>query len=319
MTERFDANAVAFLAQQLEHLKPQDIETLYAPSRALEFIPVNMNIDVGAENYAYVVSDVVGFDATGGYISNGGQDYRNADVTREKTVSNIYTIGHMYGFTTEDMQRGRMAAFDLVSKRRMTAMDFLRRLIDFKAAFGDADKGMKGLLTDSNVEILQAAAAAGGANSPEWFTSGGELDDKTQLEILADLNNLVSRPFIISNGAHMVNTVLIDIENYSFLNRMPLSNDGNNSDSILSAFQKINPGVSVQAWAQLATADAAGTGPRAVAFEKNANNLEFIMPMAPTEGELLHKGHHYWENVFTARVGGTVIYRPGSIAYMDGF
>lgn len=306
--KKFDANETAFLLQQLEFLKSEEIPVEYALPKALNFIPMKSNVPAGASSFAYFEMDRRGF---ADFLANGASDINFVDVDASKQLGPVERIAVGYKYSYDDLASSRMSGMPLDQHRRMAARQALIEKIDDIAALGNADRGFKGFANHPNVTIL-AAANPGSGSDTSW--QGG---DKTAMEILNDLNTMVGNIRTNTKDRHRANALLVDVSNYEFLRLTPLDSSGTNSDSILSAFQKNNPGVLVESWTMLENADAAGTGPRAICYEKSPFNMEFVVADAIQEHDPVYK-HLMWEIPMTAKIGGTVIYRPRTLVYMDG-
>jgi len=305
---RNDANEVAFLALQLEFMRQREIEIEYALPKALSFVSVKSDVPAGAEAFAYYELDK---RAEAAWLANGATDIPLADVSGAKKVSPLARMASGYRYTFDDVQRALMAGLNLDQKRRDAARDALNRKMDSVAALGDVELGFPGLLNHPNVPVLSAAAAAAGSHAKPWDGA-----DKVPLEILADMNALVNKIADQTLDLHAANVLLLPSTHYRLISDTPLAANGYNSDSILNAFKKNHPEVSVLPWILLANADAAGTGQRAMAYEMSPNNMEFVVADPISEDAPERKGRSY-EIAMTAKVGGCVVYRPLAAAYMD--
>lgn len=212
----------------------------------------------------------------------------------------------------DELQEEQIAQMGLIERRRNAARSAVMRHADRIAAFGDVQKGLKGLANHPNVPVMSAAAAAAGGFTKPWTGI-----DKTPMEILNDLFDLAEKVEIQTDGNHKCNTILLPLTEMLFISRTPLDSSGTNSDSILAAFNKNKPGVSVQTWNKLDNADALGTGPRAVAYEKSADNMEFLIADPLSEDPVREAGARRFEVVMTMKFGGVIMYRPLCVAYMD--
>lgn len=304
---KFDANEVAFLELQLEFMRQRELEIEYAVPKALAFVPVKSDVPAGAESFAYFELDGRGEAA---WLANGASDVPFVDVDGAKHTSPLHRMAAGYRFTFDDVKAAQMAGMSLDEKRRNRARDALNRKIDDCITFGNDALSFKGLANHPNVQHEDAAAPASGSDK-SW--QGG---DKTPMEILADMNALVNKIPDQTKDLHNANMLLLPSTLYRFIKDTPLDSGGTNSDSILSAFQKNHPEVRVEPWYLLETADTAGTGPRAIAFEMAPDNAEFVIADPIAEDPIERKGRAY-EVAMTCKVGGLVMYRPMAFAYQD--
>jgi hypothetical protein len=311
MTEKkFDANEVAFLELELEAMRQQELEIEYPLNKALQFIPMRAE-PAGAESFAYAELD---FRGAAKWLAKGADDVNLADIELAKHTSPLHRFGHGYEYSFDDLKAAQMAGRPIDAKRRDACRKVMENMMDDIASGKDADMadlGLKGLANHPNVTVV-TAAANGDASATPWNSAG-----KTGLEVLADMNELVRKMNVDTKGLHSVNTILLPLARYHLIRLTPLDANGYSANSILSAFQMQNPGVTVDTWHLLDTMDAAGTGPRAIAYEKSPNNLEFVVADPLAEDAPERKGRKYIVRM-TAKVGGTVVYRPKALLYMDG-
>lgn len=311
MTEKkFDANEVAFLELELEAMRQRELEIEYPLNKAMQFCPVRVE-PAGAESFAYAELD---FRGAAKWLAKGADDVNLVDIELAKRTSPLHRFGVGFEYSFDDLKAAQMAGRPIDSKRRNAARRVMENTMDEIAAGTDADAadlGLKGLANHPNVTVV-TAAANGDASATAWNATG-----KTGLEVLADMNELVRKMKVDTKGLHSPNLILLPIARYEHIRLTPLDSNGYNSDSILSAFSKQNPGVRVADWDSLALMDEAGTGPRAVALEMSPDNYEFVVADPISEDEPERRGRKYIVRM-TAKVGGVVVYRPKAMLYMDG-
>lgn len=306
---RFDANEVAFLELQLQELaKDRAIEIEYRSLQALNFVDTRASGNPGMSSFAYYELDKAG---EANWLASGSDDISLVDVSSAKQTANVYRAAAGFSFNLDELQEEQMANMGLIERKRNTAREAVMRFADEVAAFGDTEKGLKGLANHSNVPVMSAAAPGAGADKA-W--NGG---DKTPMEIYNDLCDLKEKIEIQTDGNHKCNTILLPRTQFLYVSRTTLDSGGTNSDSILSAFLKNNPGVSVMAWDKLDLADAAGTGPRGVSYERDPMNMEFLITDPLKEDAVFQAGPRRFEVPLTMKFGGVIMYRPLAAAYMD--
>lgn len=312
MTNKFDSNEVAFLELQLQELaKDRAVEIEYRELQALQFVDSRASSNPGISTFAYYELDVNGDEAK--WLASSGDDVSLVDVSAAKQVSSLYRSAKGFTFNMDELQEEQIANMGLIERRRNAARAAIMRHADNVAAFGDLQKGLKGLANHPNVPVMTAAAAVAGTNTTPWTGV-----DKTPMEVLHDLFDLAEKIEIQTDGNHKCNTILLPLVEMLFIERTPLDSSGTNSDSILAAFKKNKPGVNVMSWKKLDNADAAGTGPRAVAYEKSGDNMEFLIADPLSEDPVREAGARRFEVVMTMKFGGVIMYRPLTVAYMDG-
>lgn len=302
-----DANETAAVVKQLEEVQRRTFDLKFANLMARQFCPINASISEAAESTVYRQ-----FDHTGSakFIANGASDFPKVDTAVSEFVMLFKDIGNCYGFSKQDLLQAAKFGTQLDSRRAESSRRGIEQKIDDLIVRGDVDMGFKGMMNDTNVTVLAAAAAAAGSNDPDW--SGA---DKVPLEIIDDLNTIVNEVNNVSDG-FSADTILLDPVNYNLIRTLNMSND--NTDSVLTSFLRNMPaGFSIMPWWQLSTEDAAGTGPRMLAYRRDPEVLEFFISREYTaEPSELHARNF---TIFaSARLGGVVVRYPLAMAYMDG-
>jgi hypothetical protein len=305
--KRMDANEVAFLELQLEYMRQQEIEIEYAVPKALSFVPVFSNLPPGASSFAYYEMDRRG---TADWLANGSSDVPFVSISGAKHSSPLHTFGDAYQYSDEDIEAAMMANLSLDQKLRREALMAMAEKMDSIIAVGEPTLGFSGLLNHPSVQHKDAAAPASGSDK-SW-----QGVDKTNKEILADMNNLVNEIPNQTKDRHFANLLLLPSTLYRFVQDTVYDTGGTNGDSILTVFKRNHPEVRVEMWHLLELADTAGTGPRAVAMEMDPNNCEFVIAK-PVSEKAPHRQLRSWVVSFEARTGGIVLYRPLTMVYQD--
>jgi hypothetical protein len=305
---RWDAKYTAALEQQLEFVKSQTYDIKYPEMKARRLVPVDTSIDSGAETFAYWQWDEYGMAEI---IANYADDISMVDALAEKFTSPIHSLGKGYQYSVQDLRRAAMSGNQLDQRRARACRRAIERKIDDVAALGDAKGKLKGLLNHPNVTVL---TAANDGTSTRWV--GGRATPKSPALIQKDLHDATTSIHNTTLEVHMPNTVLLPTTEYGHLSQTPVGTD--NQQTILRSFLANNPNItSIESWYKLNTADAAGTGPRAVVYQKDPEVLELVIPQDfeqfPPQARNLS-----FVVPCHARIGGVVIYYPLAVAYLDG-
>ena len=295
--KRFDAGETAMLEQQLEYMRAAVMEVKYEDLYARRFLPVAGDVNTGAEYFTYTQTDEVG---EAKIIRNFADDPPTVEVNAEKIRHDIVSLGDSYTYSIQDMRRAAFAGVPLDARKAMAARKAFERGIDNLAASGSTQDNITGFLRSSVV----------GVTTPV----GGVWSGLTAVEILADLNKLVSEMVIASKEAYLPDTVLLPTAQHILISQKRMSTDSD--DTVLTAFLKANPFVrTVASWNKLATATDAGAA-RGVAFKRDPEIMELVIP---EEFEVLPpQPKNYAFNVLAhGRTAGCAIYRPLGIRYID--
>lgn len=302
---RLDANETAVLVQQLEHMLSREQQIRYAPLKALSFFPVSAEVDPGADTYSYEVWDEVGMAKI---IANYAHDLPIVGISARKVTGTLHSMGVGYMFSRNDMRRAAKSGKPLVDRRRAAALRAMDRKADAIVSTGENEAGLMGILNHPNITIM-AAADPGTGSDTTW--NGG---DKTNAEILADLNELAKSAWLATKENWAADTLLLPPERFTFLKETPWSAD--HTDSILTVFLKNSSFIrNVDSWGKLSTAGA-NDGPAALAYKRDPMCLEFHYPMRPSAYEPQAQGLNFLVPM-EARIGGIALYEPLSVVRMD--
>ena len=182
---RFDSaeEASVFFARELDHVKAKTYDVEYPELTALSNFPISSEADAGDNTITYYTYDKTGLAKI---ISNYATDLPRADVKGKPTTAIIKSLGDSYGYSIQEMRASRMAGKSLDTRKAESAryqIDYLNNKIAWN---GDAETGLKGVLsTDNDVPLYTVANGAKGTTS--WA-------DKTEDEILRALavSNLIA-------------------------------------------------------------------------------------------------------------------------------
>ena len=307
LTTRFDAGESIVIARSLDHVEQRITEVMYSELRALKYVPTIPGIDPGAKSYTFMVMDRVGQAAA---AAERGKDLPRADVFLSENTSGIKTYGAQYGYTTQELREIAMAAtrgvnVQLDVARAETAAKMIARKIDNIVAFGDPiDTRIKGFLNNSSV----AVGAAGGV----WSGLTAE-------QLLAELFVLANYQVQISKEIFTADTILLPTAQWQLVGVTPYGTAG--LKTVLQFFNEamsnMGRSVTVASWPLLATADAGGTGPRAVAYVRNVDVAGAIVPLAfqaqPPQAQGLE-----WLIPCEGVCGGAAVKQPLGMYYHDG-
>jgi len=305
---RLDAKYTATLEQALEHVRAQTYDIKYPELRARRFIPVDMSVDPGAETVAYQQWDEIGMASI---IANYAEDLPMVTALAEKFANPVVGLGQAYDYSIQDLRRAAMSGNDLNARKARIARKGIERRIDEIASVGDAKSKLKGMLNHPNVTIL---AATSDGTSARWV--GGRSPAKAPVDIKQDMFAAISSVWVNTKQSFSPDTILLPTTEYGHVSQTSVGTE--NQETILSSFLKNNPYVSnVDFWHKLDTADAAGTGPRMVTYQRDPEVLELVIPQDFEQLPPQTKSLSFVVPCH-ARVGGVVVRYPLAIVYTDG-
>lgn len=304
---RQDAGETLIIQRSLDHFEQKITKTMRAELRALRFVPMIGDIAEGEKTYTFAVQTDVGIAAP---IAGRGKDLPRVDLSLSEHTSGIKPYGVSYAFTTQELRNIAAAAkrgvsINLESMRADLAAGACARFIDGLVAFGDPlDVRIRGFLNNAAVTLESAAQA--------W-------EDMTPEELLAELFLLANRQYIVSKEVFTMDTILLPTEHMTMVSTTYIGLTG--TVTIMKAFKDAmaaaGRNVAVESWPLLALADAALTGPRAVAYKRDVDVVGAIVPM-PFRAQPPQPLGLEWVVPCESECGGAAVKQPLGMYYRDG-
>jgi len=305
-------DASVFFARELDYVKSQSYDVVYPKLTALNIFPVSSEVDPGAVTITYYSYDKVGLAKI---ISNYATDLPRADVKGKPTTAIIKSIGASYGYSIQEMRASRMAGKSL-DARKAEAARYQIDLLNNKIAWnGDAETGLRGILSKEN-DIPIYVPAAGASKSTKWA-------DKDADEILADLTGMLRTMSEATKGVETPDTLAIPESVYITLQNKRIEGT---ATTLLKYIQENIPDISSIERCPELEATSTDTNPYAAATDGQAvalmykndprkftieNPLPFMQYPVQTQGlEMVVPCE--------ARTAGAVIYYPMSLLIVTG-
>lgn len=306
--DRHDDKFTAALDVQLDFIKSKTYDVQYPELKARRLVPVDNTPDPGAENVVYNQWDEYGM---ADIIANYADDIGMVDALVEKFSQPISSIGKGYQYSIQDLRRAAMTGNQLDARRARAARRAVERKIEDVAAFGDPKGKLKGMLNHPNVPIYTAATDG---TDTSWYQ--GRATPKASDLIIADMNTLVDNVRVTTKEVHTPDALLLSTGEFGFVSQTPVSTL--NQATILKSYLANQPFIKgVESWYKLDNANSTGDGPRMMAYQRDPEVLELIIPQ---EFEQFPPQARNLAFVVPchARVGGVIFYYPLGAAYMDG-
>lgn len=298
---RWDDKFTAVLEKQLEYVKTQTYDIVYPEMKARQFVPVSNEADPGAETITYRQWDEFGMATI---IANYGDDLPLIDALVEEFQQKVKGLGAAYQWSIQDIRRAAMSGMALDQRRARAARRSIETQIDNIGALGNAAAGLRGFAKHPNIPLVTPDFGS-------WATATAD-------EIIADLNKLATSIVNTCKETFLPDTLAMDISRYNIISTRRISTTGDTHTTVLEAWLRSNPWVkSVGTWNKLATADAAGTGPRLVCYKRDPEVLTLEIPQEFEQLPPQAKNLAFQVPVH-ARIGGVIVYYPIAMAYMDG-
>lgn len=300
---RFDANESLYFARQLEAIKAKTYDVKRPKLNALALMPVSTETPEGASTVTYRQYDTVGMAKV---IANYSNDLPRADVKGKEFTAQIRSIGNAYGYSTQEIRSAIFAGVNLPARKATAAMRSHDEEINALAFAGDAENGITGLTSNSNIPSV--TLAADGSGSSKAFST------KTAAQIVRDVNSVINKVVSQSKGIHRANAVWLPIEQYTLI--ATTQNSVASDTTILGFLQQANPGVVFSPVVELDGAGAASAD-RMYAAEVMEDNFWLDIPMMFRQYPPVQKGLEF-EIACESRFAGFICAYPLALAFADG-
>ena len=308
-----DAEAASvFFARELDFVKSQSYDVEYPEFTALSLFPMSSEVDPGAETVTYYSYDKTGLAKI---ISNYATDLPRADVKGKPTTAIIKSLGDSYGYSIQEMRASRMAGKSLDTRKAESAryqIDYLNNKIAWN---GDAETGLKGVLsTDNDVPLYTVANGAKGTTS--WA-------DKTEDEILADITGMLKQMATVTKKVEKPHTLALSSDAYIEIQNKRIEGT---ATTVLKYIQDNIPDIKQIVSCPELDADSVETNPYAAAsdgkavallFKNDSRKLSIENPLPFMQYPIQTQG---LEVVVPceARTAGAMIYYPMSLLIAVG-
>ena len=301
-----------FFARELDFVKSQSYDVEYPEFTALSLFPMSSEVDPGAETVTYYSYDKTGLAKI---ISNYATDLPRADVKGKPTTAIIKSLGDSYGYSIQEMRASRMAGKSLDTRKAESAryqIDYLNNKIAWN---GDAETGLKGVLsTDNDVPLYTVANGAKGTTS--WA-------DKTEDEILADITGMLKQMATVTKKVEKPDTLALSSDAYIEIQNKRIEGT---ATTVLKYIQDNIPDIKQIVSCPELDADSVETNPYAAAsdgkavallFKNDSRKLSIENPLPFMQYPIQTQG---LEVVVPceARTAGAMIYYPMSLLIAVG-
>lgn len=315
-TKHMDANETIFFERELETTLRTEYDREYQPLEAMNILPMNTEAGEADDTVRWFAFDAVGFAK---FISDGGSDdLPRVDVYGEEHTANIRTLGVAFGFTMQDIRRAIKAGRGLEQRKATAAREAMEQKKNKIGFNGDASRGILGLFTAPNTQDITAATAAASPNGTEWNSTSG----KTPQEIIEDFTNLVESIPNATKGTHRATHVVLPANSIAHMKNTEIS--AGSGVTIFKWVSDNNPGLIIEASYEFQAvtsgflpSGAAGSDSVGMAYEKRPENLAFMIAMPYLQHPSQQRNLEHVVNC-EERVGGVIIWRPLTVAFMEG-
>jgi hypothetical protein len=304
-----DADTGIFFARQLELRMSKAFEMLYPQFPARSLFPIN---NQGGPWVDQIVAEW--FDKVGKAQIGTGEEKSmpRADIKGGEVKSSVRPIVTSFGYSWLEIQRAMSTGRDLEQRRANAAIFAFEQLLNQIAFYGDADAGLEGFLTNTNIPVN--SASADGTGNHTTFVS------KTPDTIVQNINSCMSKPWIDSGMIHTPNRLLMPPTQYEYIASTKMSTYSD--QTILSYLETSNRWFKGGKAQIMPVNELAGGCPGTktdcmIAYDFNPDMLEMYLPYPQNFFPVQLEGFQYTVPSI-GFTGGVVVRYPKSMNIVGG-
>ena len=288
-----------FLERQLEFIRPQVFEVVYADIKDPTILPVTSEAGPGAQTFTFRI-----MDSTGEFklIADAADDLPRADISQVEKSINIRSFGGSFGYTVQELRAAQMANIALEQRRAQAVRRAYEEKVEDVALFGESSVGLAGFFNNSTVDVITAN---------KWFTDSGT----TAQEMLELLNYGVTGIINASQMKEQPDTILMAWNDYREISTR--RNSDSSDVTVLEYFLRTNPYINnIEPINQLDKTKSGLTTNRMVVYKRDPGKVQLHIPQPL---ELFPPQQRGLEFIVPAhaRVGGVALYYPKSAIYVQ--
>lgn len=288
-----------FLERQLEFIRPQVFEVVYADIKYPTILPVTSEAGPGAQTFTFRI-----MDSTGEFklIADAADDLPRADISQVEKSINIRSFGGSFGYTVQELRAAQMANIALEQRRAQAVRRAYEEKVEEVALFGEASVGLAGFFNNASVDVVTA---------DKWFTDSGV----TAQEMLELLNHGVTGIINASQMKEQPDTILMAWNDYREISTR--RNSDSSDVTVLEYFLRTNPYITnIEPINQLDKTKSGLTTNRMVVYKRDPGKVQLHIPQPL---ELFPPQQRGLEFIVPAhaRVGGVALYYPKSAIYVQ--
>jgi hypothetical protein len=229
MSDFWDADGAIFFNRELEHIKAKSYDVLYQDLLYRQLFPVSTEAHPGATSITYQTFDRAG---KAKIINDYSKDLPRVDIAGKETTIPVRTIGDSFGYSKKEIKSAQMVGRPLEQRRADAARRKIEEEMNAITYFGDADSGLVGLFTNTDIPRADVVTGVGGV---PWSA-------KTPDEILFDVNDMFGDTFATTKQKEKMDTLLLPTSQWSLI--ASTARSANSDTTILNYIVQNSPYIS---------------------------------------------------------------------------
>lgn len=294
-----DAAETMAFARQLENIEKRLYRKKYPQLKGRTLIPTSNEDGNAVEQTTYRMWDAY---VQAKIISNFATDFPTVQASAQEFSAKYKSFGAGYEYSVQDMRNAARANIPLETELADAARRAIEISLEECYAKGVPEAKTFGLTNHPNVTLATFPTGT-------WASATGEL-------ILTDLNYGFNYAASATLGIWGADTLLLDGPSFRFIATKLLNSANGSNLTVLEAFKAQHPGVTVDSWEQLNTADASLTGPRCVFYKMDEEAIQFRLGQDFETFPVQIQGMAF-KVPCHARAAGVIVRHPLSLVYFD--
>lgn len=295
---RTDAGETNALALALEAMMTEAFDVEYPESIALRICPIDDTAAPGADTVAYRQGNTYGEAAV---ISSHADDLPLIERSMKKFTQRVIPFGAAYEISQHELQGAVMQGISIDADKARDVRIAHDRFLDTLAFSGNTEYGIKGVANQASIPLVTAIT--------------GTWSGATAAQILDDVRKLLDSIHVATKQLLQADALYCSPEQYGYLGKpWSTSSDKSIREWLLASRPELKE---IAPWWRLATADAAGTGPRLLAMCRRPDVFRLRITQPFTQAAAQERNLAYVVNCHM-RSPGVIMSKPLGLAHMDG-
>lgn len=261
-------NEAMFFNRQLDTLDKKIYNKRY-PNRQFaegKILPITQNASKNSKTYTYRMYDRMGIAKI---VNNFSKDFPRVSVKGQEYSINLRHVADSYGYNIYEIRRAMEAKIPLDTSLALAAAQAIMDKLDDIGINGEVESGINGLKQILDDYAQELVVLNDGTGSSKLFS------DKTFVQIIRDLNELIFTIVNNTKEAETPNVLLLPLSTY---NLICTTYNGQTDNTVKKLFLETNPYIKeIKPVYALETMGAGGTR-RMVAFNNDPEKISFEIP-----------------------------------------
>jgi hypothetical protein len=294
---RADVGETRLFTTMLKYVVAKTVPTLYIKNKVREQFPVDSSVPPGAQTVAYRrLTDHGDLQE----ISPRGNDIAEVDYDGEEDIYRLVSFAGAFAWSLDELEAAAFAGVPLSTEGLAVLNRAAERNFELVSLQGHTAKGIVGVYNDANPAVTVPTTGT-------WATA-------THDQIVADVHDLIDAVFTATGRNYRPNRILIPSTLWRYMAIRRTNTDLN----VMTALMQDFPGLQIsEASSRADLYDAAGTGPRIMAYTYDPSMVKVVEPRRFTLEPAEKQGFTY-RIAGRQKLGGCQMTMPLTAGYMDG-